>query len=141
MRQKKRKRVVKAAAIKNPTKQGKRGSVKVGYKKPPKNRQFGQPEGNKRHNGAWKKEDTARYKLEQMMKLTTAELKGLLKDDQSPAFEKRLALCVLTGEWKELEGMIDQVYGKPKNPVDVSSGGKQISVALVEFVDGVGDKK
>lgn len=141
MRQKKRKRVVKSAEVKNPTKQGKRGSAKVGYKKPPKNRQFGQPEGNKRHNGAWKKEDTARYKLEQMMKLTTAELKGLLGDDQSPAFEKRLALCVLTGEWKELEGMIDQVYGKPKNPVDVSSGGKQISVALVEFVDGGGDKK
>ena len=39
---------------------------------PPKERQFGQPNGNKRHSGAWKKEDTARYKLEQMMKRRVA---------------------------------------------------------------------
>ncbi len=30
----------------------------VGKGKPPKNRQFGQPDGNKRGNGYWKKEDT-----------------------------------------------------------------------------------
>ena len=52
----------------------KQGNYEVGYKKPPKNRQFGQPEGNKSSRGAWKKEDTPRYKLEQMMKLDEDEL-------------------------------------------------------------------
>lgn len=41
---------------------------------PPENRQFGKKDGNPRNNGAWKKEDTARYKLEQMMKLSEVEL-------------------------------------------------------------------
>ena len=40
----------------------------VGYKKPPKNRQFGKPGGNKRGNGFWDINDTPRAKLEQMMK-------------------------------------------------------------------------
>ena len=47
---------------------------------PPKANQFGQPNGNPRHNGAWKKEDTPRYKLEQMLKLDKAELEAILND-------------------------------------------------------------
>lgn len=38
---------------------------------PPVDKRFGQPNGNPRHNGAWKKEDTARYKLEQMQSVIT----------------------------------------------------------------------
>ena len=37
-------------------------------------RQCEQPEGNKSSRGAWKKEDTPRYKLEQMMKLDEDDL-------------------------------------------------------------------
>lgn len=34
----------------------KAGNYKVGYGKPPKEHQFGQPNANPRHNGAWKKD-------------------------------------------------------------------------------------
>lgn len=101
----------------SPTKQGKVKS-EVGYKKPPKHTQFGQPNGNPRHNGAWKKEDTPRYKLEQMMKLTEAELADLAQNKESPYFERKIAVCIAKGDWKEIESMINQVYGQPKQQID-----------------------
>lgn len=77
--------------------------------------QFGQPNGNPRHNGAWKKEDTPRYKLEQMLKLSEAELRDLLDDKDAPLFERRLAKSILTeNEFRTSEAMINQVYGAPK---------------------------
>ena len=100
--------------------------VKVKPKKTLKNgnpinvsRQFGQPNGNPRHNGAWKKEDTARYKLEQMLKLTEEELVAVTQDPTAPYFEHKLASCIMKGQWKEVEGMINQVYGTPKQTIDV----------------------
>ena len=48
---------------KMPTKQGK-GRSPINGARPPVERQFGQPNGNPRSNGSWKKEDTLRYKLE-----------------------------------------------------------------------------
>lgn len=81
---------------------------------PPVDKQFGQPNGNPRHNGAWKKEDTARYKLEQMLKLSESELRSLAQDKDAPLFERKLATCIATGKWKEIEGMMNQVYGQPK---------------------------
>lgn len=77
-------------------------------------RQFGKPNGNPRHNGAWKKEDTARYKLEQMMKLSEEELIKIIKDKDAPYFERKLATCINKGDWAELSGMMNQVYGLPK---------------------------
>ena len=55
----------------------------VGYGKPPKSAQFGQPNGNKSARGAWKKEETARWKFEQLIKKTEEELNDLLNDEQS----------------------------------------------------------
>ena len=82
---------------------------------PPKASQFGQPNGNPRHNGAWKKEDTPRYKLEQMLKLDKAELEAILNDDDAPLFERRLARSLLTeNDFKTTEAMINQIYGAPK---------------------------
>lgn len=82
---------------------------------PPKANQFGQPNGNPRHNGAWKKEDTPRYKLEQMLKLDKAELEAILNDDDAPLFERRLARSLLTeNDFKTTEAMINQIYGAPK---------------------------
>lgn len=81
---------------------------------PPKKYQFGQPNGNPRHNGAWKKEDSARFKLEQMLKLSEAELKDLYLNKEAPLFERKLASCIQKGQWKEIEGMMNQVYGQPK---------------------------
>lgn len=74
----------------------------------------------RRHNGAWKKEDTARYKLEQMLKLTRAELLQVLNDEKASLFEKKLARLILQEpEWKVVEGMLNQVYGQPKQRVEV----------------------
>ena len=81
---------------------------------PPKDKQFGQPNGNPRHNGAWKKEDSARYKLEQMLKLTEAELLEIVNDKDAPYFERKLARCINKGNWQEIQGMLNQVYGMPK---------------------------
>lgn len=85
---------------------------------PPQERQFGQPNGNPRHNGAWKKEDTARYKLEQMTKLSEAEIKEIASDKERPLFERKLAVCIASGKWKEIESMMNQVYGYPKQSVE-----------------------
>lgn len=84
---------------------------------PPKERQFGQPNGNPRNPSGWKKEDTARYKLEQMMKLTEEELKNIAKDKDAPYFERKLANAIGSGDWKTIEGMMNQVYGAPKQPI------------------------
>lgn len=101
----------------NPTKQA---NVKAGRGGvvPPVERQFGQPNGNPRHNGAWKKEDTARYKLEQMLKLSEEELKNIATDKEAPLFERKLATCIAKGQWKEIEGMMNQVYGAPKQQIE-----------------------
>lgn len=80
--------------------------------------QFGQPNGNPRHNGAWKKEDTARYKLERMMELTEDELVAISLDSKAPYFERKLARCINTGQWKEIESMLNQVYGYPKQAIE-----------------------
>lgn len=84
---------------------------------PPKERQFGQPNGNPRNPGGWKKADTARYKLEQMLKLSEAELLTLVKDKDAPYFERKLAGCINKGDWATLAGMMNQVYGMPKQEI------------------------
>lgn len=97
--------------------------------------QFGQPNGNPRHNGAWKKEDTARFKLEQMLKLSEAELRALAQDKDAPLFERKLATCIATGKWKEIEGMMNQVYGAPKQIVE------QTNIEMKPLVDLTKRKK
>lgn len=88
----------------------------------------------RRHNGAWKKEDTARFKLEKMMKLTEKELSEVFKNPDTPLFERKLAQCIVKGEWKQIEGMINQVYGKPKETVDHTTNGESMKTLTVEFL-------
>lgn len=89
-----------------------KGDYEVGYGKPPKNRQFGQPEGNPQHNGSWHKEDTPRYWLETMMKMSEGELQKIYDDEKQPFFKRKLAKCIKDGEWTEIKEMIQEVYGK-----------------------------
>lgn len=110
------------AKSKAPTKQG---DYEVGNKKPPKNRQFGQKEGNPRHNGAWKKEDTLRYKLQQVAKMTAEELHDLLNNPEAGEFEKNAARTILQmsemepqKRWAVLEGLTNQDSGYPKQQVE-----------------------
>ena len=102
------------------------GTPPAGFNKHPENR----------HNGAWKKEDTPRFKLEQMMKLSADELRKVAEDKDAPLFEQKLAIAIKNGQWREIKEMIQEVYGKPQENVDVTSKGEKLNVALVEFVDG-----
>nr|DAN67324.1 MAG TPA: PROTEIN KINASE BYR2 [Caudoviricetes sp.] len=80
-------------------------------------RRFGQPNGNPRGHGFWKKEDTPRYKLEKMMKMSETELMEICEDKDAPLFERKLASFISKGEWDEIRGMIQEVYGSPKSTV------------------------
>ena len=102
------------------------GTPPAGFNKHPENR----------HNGAWKKEDTPRFKLEQMMKLSADELRKVAEDKDAPLFEQKLAIAIKNGQWREIKEMIQEVYGKPKENIDLTSKGDKLNVALVEFVDG-----
>lgn len=117
---------------KKPTKQG--ISPRSGTT-PPKDRQFGQPNGNPRHNGAWKKEDTPRYKLEQMMKLSRSDLQSVIESDEAPLFEVKLAQAIMNGRWREIESMVNQVYGTPKQTQDITTGGDKLQPLMVKFLD------
>lgn len=109
----------------NPSEQG---EYKVGPGHPPLETRFGGPRANPRHNGAWKKEDTARYKLEKMITLSDVELQSIVDDKDSPEFEKSVADIILSiridtdkdgnkipahQRFKTVEGLINQVYGAP----------------------------
>lgn len=106
---------------KTPTKQG---EYKVGNKKPPIDKQFGKPGGNPRHNGAWRKEDTLRFKWEQMLKMSDEELRKILKAEGVGRVEKMTAEVLLDGKLKSmekltvLEKLATQVYGQPKQTVE-----------------------
>ena len=99
--------------VKKATKQAEPGVSPRSGVAPPKHTQFGQPGGNPRHNGAWKKTDTVRYKLEQMLKLNGDELKVLAANKEAPMFERKLAEAIATGNWAVMRDMINQVYGMP----------------------------
>lgn len=131
-----------------PAKQGK--DYEVGKGKPPKNRQFGQPEGNPRHNGAWKKEATPRFKLERMITMSDAELQEIIDDPDAPTFEKAMADIIMQAKsdcdkegvkrpaqmrFKAISDMIDQVYGKPaQTTVNVDAGDHEEAKAFIRGV-------
>jgi hypothetical protein len=74
----------------------------------------------RRHNGAWKKEDTLRYKWEQMLKLDDAELETVLADPKASRVEHMTAEILLDKTMKPAEKMSilatlsNQIYGMPK---------------------------
>lgn len=83
---------------------------------PPKNRQFGQPEGNPRNPGGWKKADTPRYKMEQMLKLPRNKLADTANDTNAPGFERSIAEAILKGKsLDDICRIINQVYGMPRS--------------------------
>lgn len=91
---------------------------------PPKKYQFGQPNGNPRHNGVWKKEDTLRYKWEQILKMTDDELESILANKEIGRVEKMTAEVLLDSTMKPtdkiavLDRLATQVYGFPKQQVE-----------------------
>lgn len=73
-----------------------------------------------RSNGSWKKSDTPRFKLEQMMKLSEKRLKEIADDVEAPYFERKLATAIKKADWKVIKEMTDQVYGQPKQTIDTT---------------------
>ena len=109
------------------TKQAKKQAPKVSPISgvaPPVDKQFGQPNGNPRHNGAWKKEDTIRYKWERILEMDDGELHQVLSDPKCGRVEKMTAEVLLDGGMKSvekiavLEKLATQVYGFPKQQVE-----------------------
>lgn len=74
----------------------------------------------RRHNGAWKKEDTLRYKWEQMLKLDDDELQAVLNNPKATRVEHMTAEILLDKTMKPAEKMSilatlsNQIYGMPK---------------------------
>ena len=82
----------------------------------------------RRNDGSWNKADTPRYKLEQMMVLTDKELSEVIDSKKTPAFERKLAQSIVDGSWSVLRDMINEVYGKPKETIDVNSQENSIPI-------------
>lgn len=110
-----------------------KGASPISGTKPPVERQFGKPNGNPRNNGAWKKGDTARYKLEQMIKLTANELVLIANDEKAPLFERRIAQSLVKEtDWKTTESIINQIYGAPKQVSEISVAQPKPLIDLTE---------
>ena len=86
--------------------------------------QFGQPNGNPRHNGAWKKEDTLRYKWERILEMDNEELREVLNDPKCGRVEKITAEVLLDNGMKStekiavLDKLATQIYGQPKQKIE-----------------------
>lgn len=82
--------------------------------------QFGQPNGNRRNPGGWKKEDTLRYKWERILRMDEDELKEVLKNPKIGRVEQMTAEVLLDRTMKAtekiavLDRLATQVYGQPK---------------------------
>ena len=87
-----------------------------------------------RNNGSWVKSDTPRYKLEQMMKLSEDELNEIASDKGLPLFENKLAIAIIEGNWNVIKEMTQEVYGKPKEIVDVTTNGESL-IPTVKIID------
>ena len=80
----------------------------------------------RRHNGAWKKEDTLRFKWEQILKMEEAELHKVLKDPKCGRVEKMTAEVLLDNTMKSVEkiAVLDklatQIYGQPKQKIETT---------------------
>lgn len=90
---------------------------------PPIERRFGQPNGNPRNPSGWKKEDTLRYKWEQMLKLDDEELEAVRDNPKASRVERMTAEVLLSKEMKPsekisiLSQLSNQVYGMPKQEI------------------------
>lgn len=72
-----------------------------------------------RANGSWKKTDTARFKLEQMMQLPEDQLLAINTDLSAPLFERKLARAIIDGQWTVIKEMMQEVYGR-KTDIDMN---------------------
>jgi hypothetical protein len=67
-----------------------------------------------------------------MLKLPEEELRAVATDKEAPLFERKLATCIAKGNWKEIEGMMNQVYGQPKQKIETTVTAPKPLVNLTE---------
>lgn len=125
------------------------GKILPGSKLNPSGRGgFQERPGDRSKGGGWKRDETARYKLEQMMLLTEAELMDIVTNPASPVFEQKLAKAIMDGTWTVIKEMMQEVYGR-KTDVDMSMKmddgvpiirGFVIPTAPEDFIDDNGNQ-
>lgn len=86
-----------------------------------------------RANGSWKKEDTARFKLEQMMQLPEDQLLAISTKVDAPLFERKLAKAMVDGQWTVIKEMMQEVYGR-KTDIDMNLRGEEGIAIIKGFV-------
>lgn len=124
------------------------GKILPGSRLNPSGRGGFQERPETRNKGGWKRSETARYKLEQMMQFTESELTDIVEDPASPVFEQKLAKAIIDGTWTTIKEMMDQVYGR-KTDVDMNMKmddgvsivkGFVIPTAPEDFIDDNGNQ-
>ena len=80
-----------------------------------------------RHNGAWKKEDTLRHKIEQASFLSEEELQAIIDDPSEAKLLRQFAKATLEADWRMIKEITEMLYGKPKESVDVTTQGESIN--------------
>ena len=89
-----------------------------------------------RHNGSWHKEDTPRYWLETMMKMSETELQKIYDDESQPFFKRKLAKCIKDGEWREIKEMVQEVYGKMPEMTIVAEADEETKEEASKIIRG-----
>lgn len=92
---------------------------KVGFCKPPKNRQFGQPGGNPicPQHVATQQREFYKWALTQA---TQQELSDYLKDDKNPFFRKKLIKTIMeSASVGDFCNLTNQIYGQPKQVIEM----------------------
>lgn len=74
-----------------------------------------------RHNGAWKKTDTLRHKIEKASELDNEELQAIIDDPKESTLLRKFAEATLKADWRMIKEITEMLYGKPKETVDISS--------------------
>lgn len=105
---------------------------------PPKERQFGQPNGNPRNNGSWKKEDSYSYQLNMMDRLTVEQFKkwpdkypeGVRTLAQEKAYRAQVKARDDLGYLKEVT---DRTEGKAYQRTDITTQGEKVGPSVVIY--------
>lgn len=118
---------------KNPSKTAVQNQ-EVGYRKPPMNRRFGQPEGNSPYKGGTtpKYVKDVRVAIRDLLdpNLTLEDYERIAKRSKSDSGIRGLfALAIIKKDYKTVLKLIEQGYGKANN-IDITSNGNTLSNPL-----------
>ncbi len=90
----------------------------------------------RRNSGGWKKSENARWQLEQVCKMNQSEVTELANDESKPMMLRRFARSLLKeNSWKTTEGMLNQIYGSPKQTMEVQQVDPKPLIDLTETVE------